>query len=72
MRIGIELRAESHRIFVTCDNSLLISSGEACPKEGPLFDEKIRLRKEVKKKIRYCAAQAENRRLLKRDQMFTR
>ena len=30
------------------------------------------MRKEVKKRIRYCAAQAENCRLLKRDKMFAR
>ena len=28
------------------------------------------LRREVKKRLRYCAAQAENRRLLHRDKMF--
>ena len=38
-----------------------------CPKEGPLYNEKGRLRRE---RLRYCAAQAENRRLLRRDKMF--
>ena len=40
-----------------------------CPPEGPLFEEKGRLRA-VKRRVRYCAAQAENRRMLRRHKMF--
>ena len=40
-----------------------------CPIEGPLYDEKSRLRREIRR-LRYCAAQAENRRLLRSDKMF--
>ena len=41
-----------------------------CRNEGPLHQEKGTLRREVKKRLRYCAAQAENRRLIRRDKMF--
>ena len=37
------------------------------PKEGTLYDENKR---KVKRRLRYCTAQAENRRLLCRDKMF--
>ena len=40
------------------------------PKEGPLYDEKGRMRREVKRMLRYCTTQAENRRLLLREGMF--
>ena len=39
--------------------------------EGPLYDEKCRLKREVKKRLRYCTAQAENRRLARREKMFS-
>ena len=37
------------------------------PREGPLYDEKCCLRRTVRKRVRFCDAQAENRRIQKRD-----
>ena len=41
------------------------------PTEGPLYDEKCRLRRAVKRRVRYCAAQAENRKIMQRGRMFS-
>ena len=38
------------------------------PAEGPIYDEKCRLRRAVRKRIRFCAAQAENRKSSKEEQ----
>ena len=40
------------------------------PGVGPLYEEKCCLRRAVRKCIRFCSAQAENRRIQKRDSMF--
>ena len=40
------------------------------PGEGPLYVEKCRLHRAVRKRVRFCSAQAENRRIQKRDSMF--
>ena len=40
------------------------------PADGALYDEKCRLRRAVRKRLRFCAAQAENRRVQKRDHLF--
>ena len=40
------------------------------PCVGPLYEEKCHLRRAVRKRIRFCSAQAENRRIQKRDSMF--
>ena len=41
-----------------------------CPTEGPLFDEKSRLRSAVRKRVRWCAARAERLRHQWRDKLF--
>ena len=38
--------------------------------EGPIYDEKCRLRRAVGKRIRFCAAQAENRRIQRRSNLY--
>ena len=40
-----------------------------CPGEGPLFEEKSRLRRAVRR-VRFCAARAERMRIQRRDRMF--
>ena len=40
------------------------------PADGPLYDEKCQLCRAVRKRVRFCAAQDENRRIQRRDQMF--
>ena len=41
------------------------------PSNGPLYDEKCHLRRAVRKRVRFCAAQAENRRIQRRDRLFS-
>ena len=41
-----------------------------CPSEGPLFEEKGRLRRAVRRRVRFCAAKAERMRIQRRDKMF--
>ena len=46
---------------------------EACaPQEGPLYDEKGRLRRAVRQRVRYCAAKAERLRIQRRDRLFVK
>ena len=40
------------------------------PSEGPLFEEKGRLRRAVRKRVRFCAARSERLRMQRRDRMF--
>ena len=40
------------------------------PTEGPLYDEKCHLCRAVRKRVRFCAAQAETRRIHRSDRMF--
>ena len=40
------------------------------PGVGPLYEEKCCLQRAVRKRIRFCSAQAENRRIQKRDSTF--
>ena len=40
------------------------------PTEGPLFEEKSRLRSAVRKRIRWCAARDERLRYQRRDKLF--
>ena len=42
-----------------------------CPSEGSLFEEKCRLRRAVKRRVRFCAAKAERLRIQRRDRMFS-
>lgn len=44
--------------------------GAGRPDEGPLFDEKGRLRRAVRKRVRFCAARSERLRMQRRDRMF--
>jgi len=41
-----------------------------CPLEGPLYEEKGRLRRAVRRRVRFCAARAERLRIQRRDRMF--
>ena len=41
------------------------------PSNGPLYDEKCHLHRAVRKRVRFCAAQAENRRIQRRDLLFS-
>ena len=38
--------------------------------KGPLFDEKSRLRRAVRKRVRFCAARSERMRMQRRERMF--
>ena len=40
------------------------------PSEGPLFEEKGRLHRAVRKRVRFCAARSERLRMQRRDRMF--
>ena len=40
------------------------------PQGGPLYDEKCRLRRDVRKRVRFCAARDERVKIRKRDRMF--
>ena len=40
------------------------------PSEGPLFEEKGRLRRAVRQRVRFCAARAERQRIQRRDRLF--
>ena len=42
-----------------------------CPTSGPLFDEKRRLRIEVRKRVKYCAVQSERRHIQQRQKLFS-
>ena len=48
----------------------LVWKSAGLPTEGPLFDEKIRLRSAVRKRVRWCAAKAERLRHQRRDRVF--
>ena len=41
-----------------------------CPGEGLLFEEKSRIRRAVRRRVRFCAARAEMMRIQRRDGMF--
>ena len=41
-----------------------------CPSEGPLFEEKSRLHRAVRRRVRFCAAKAERMRIQRRDKKF--
>ena len=41
-----------------------------CPSDGPLYEEKGRLRRAVRRKVRFCAAAAEHSRIQRREKMF--
>ena len=43
---------------------------EGRPMDGPIYEEKCGLRRAVRKRVRYCAAQEENRRIQRRDKLF--
>ena len=38
--------------------------------DGPIYEEKCGLRRAVRKRVRYCAAQKENRRIQRREKLF--
>ena len=40
------------------------------PGEGPLFDEKSRLCRGLRKRVRFCAARSERMRMQRRERMF--
>ena len=40
------------------------------PADGTLYNEKCQLRRAVRKRVRFCAAQDENQRIQRRDRMF--
>ena len=42
------------------------------PQEGPLYDEKGRLRRAVRQRVRYCAAKAERLCIQRRDRLFAK
>ena len=42
-----------------------------CPTSGPLFDEKRRLRIEVRKRVKHCAMQSERRHIQQRQKLFS-
>jgi len=42
-----------------------------CPTSGPLFDEKRRLRIEVRKRVKHCAVQSERRHIQQRQKLFS-
>ncbi len=63
------------------DETLSCLCGQSCaarkaweeagyPTEGPLYEEKGRLRRTVKRRVRFCAARAERLRIQRRDKMF--
>ena len=41
-----------------------------CPGEGPVFEEKCRLHRAVRKRVRFCAARSERLQMQRRDRMF--
>ena len=41
-----------------------------CPSEGLFFEEEGRLRRAVRRRVRFCAAKAERMRIQRRDKMF--
>ena len=41
-----------------------------CPTDGPLYEEKGRLRRAVRRRVRFCAARVERLRIQRRERMF--
>ena len=48
----------------------LVWKDAGSPAEGPLFDEKNRLRSAIRKRVRWCAAKSERLRVQRRDRLF--
>ncbi len=41
-----------------------------CPSEDPLYEEKGRLRRAVTRRVRFCAAREERKRIQRRERLF--
>ena len=73
VRLPSSPRYKDKTLSALCAQSRMALSrwkASGCPSSGSLHEEKCRLRRAVRRRVHFCAAQAEKRRTQRRERLF--